>query len=158
MCERGFPLVQGHPLHLPAPTWTRLDKEHEWGKTGAPHDQDVGIGLLTRLRFWQTTCGLAATALLGCAAWRSWWPFATHPAPLRSYAHPSVWQFLLSDRVTLGFVQAVIAALVLYVAASVPALVAGGRWLRAFGTSGLTADDAQDAGKPLPLSKQSLTT
>jgi hypothetical protein len=43
----------------------------------------------------------------------------------------------------------VIAALVLYVAASVPALVAGGRWLRAFGISGLTADDAQDARKTI---------
>lgn len=63
----------------------------------------------------------------------------------RSAKHkdPSLWQFLLSDRVTLGFLRAAIAGLVLYVAISIPALVAGGRWLRGFGTSGLTADDAK---------------
>jgi hypothetical protein len=36
-----------------------------------------------------------------------------------------------------------------FVVASVPALIVGGRWLRGFGTSGLTADEAVDASASL---------
>src|SRR5687767_12580675 len=103
--------------------------------------------LLTSPRSWQTLFGLGAAGLIGLAAWQSWWPFDTEPQKLSAYEDPSIWQFLLSDRVTLGFIRAGVAALVVYVAVSIPALIAGGRWLRAFGTSGLTADDAQDARK-----------
>jgi len=101
------------------------------------------------LRVWQTAAAAVSIVLVGLAAWQGWWPFDTHPKDLSSYNDPSIWQFLLSDRVALGFMKAGIAALVIYIAASIPALVAGGRWLRGFGTSGMTVDDAQDARKTI---------
>lgn len=96
--------------------------------------------MLGKLRFWQTVFGLGAAGLIALAVAWPWWPFNSDSQKLSP--DPSIWQLLLSDRVTLGFVRAGIAALVLYLAVSIPALVAGGRWMRAFGTSGLTADDA----------------
>jgi hypothetical protein len=97
--------------------------------------------MLRTLRFWQTVFGLGAVGLVALAATWPWWPFNSDSQKLSP--DPSIWQFLLSDQVTLGFIRAGIAALVLYLAISIPALVAGGRWMRAFGTSGLTADEAQ---------------
>jgi hypothetical protein len=95
---------------------------------------------------------LAATVVLAAvvvdAAWRHW-PFQSEPKPLAGYEHPTLWQLLLSDRLTVGFVRLAFVALVLFVVASVPALVVAGRWLKTFGTSGLGADDAQDAAKAI---------
>jgi hypothetical protein len=97
------------------------------------------------LRLWQTLAGLATTAALILAAYERWWPFDAQPRIMKSYAKPSVWQLLLSDRLTLGFLRAGLIGLMVYIVVSVVALFLGGRWLRAFGTSGLTADDAQSA-------------
>ena len=76
------------------------------------------------------------------------WPFSALPPRART-DQPSLWQFLLSDRPTLGFVRLALVAAALFVVASIPALVVGGRWLKVFGASGLTADDASDAAAEL---------
>jgi hypothetical protein len=55
---------------------------------------------------------LAAVAAIVVAMWQKWWPFDTTPKPVSSYARPSIWQFLFSDRLTLGLVRIGIAALV----------------------------------------------
>ncbi len=77
----------------------------------------------------------------------SGWPFQSVPKGLSHYKDPTLWQLLFSDRLTVGFVRIAFVALVLYVVASVPALVVAGRWLKTFGTSGLSADEVQDAAK-----------
>ena len=87
----------------------------------------------------------AAVAAVGVAlllAVQSAWPFdASRPSlPER----PSLWQLLLADYVTLGFVRLAFVMLAIFVIASVPALVAGGRWMKSFGTGGLIADDVAD--------------
>ena len=46
--------------------------------------------------------------------------------------------------------------LAVFVIASIPALITGGRWLKGFGTTGLTADDATDATEALDKAKQKL--
>jgi hypothetical protein len=92
--------------------------------------------------------GAAAAALVvaGIFAYTEKWVFATTPTKLNEIAKPSLAQLVLSDRATLGFVRFGIVLLALYAIASVPALIAGGRWLKGFGTSGLTADDALAEG------------
>ena len=100
-------------------------------------------------RLLQHLGACAAVAAAVVAAWQEWWPFDASPEVLSSYDKPSVWQFLFSDRLTLGFARLGLAALVMYLAASVPALIVGGRWLRGFGTSGVTADDAVEARETL---------
>lgn len=66
---------------------------------------------------------------------------------------PSLWFFLLSDSVTLGFVRLGVIAVAVYAIASIPALIMGGRWVKAFGLSGVTADhetkDALDKAQEL---------
>jgi hypothetical protein len=83
---------------------------------------------------------VAASILL--AALRGW-PFGASP-PRLAETKPSLWQLLLADRVTLGFVRLAIVLASVFVVASVPALIVGGRWLRGFGAGGVTADDAAD--------------
>ena len=78
----------------------------------------------------------AAVVLAGAHVW----PFSTTPPPLQP--KPSLWQLLLSDRATLGFARFALVALTLFVIASVPALLVARRWLKAFGTAGLSADEA----------------
>jgi hypothetical protein len=93
----------------------------------------------------------AAVVLAGVivdAALRGW-PFQSAAKPLSDYQDPTLWQLLLSDRLTVGFVRLAFVALVLFVVASVPALVVAGRWLRTFGTSGLGADDAEAGAKTI---------
>ncbi len=63
---------------------------------------------------------------------------------------------MFSDHVTLGFVRLGLALLALFVVASVPALIVGGRWIKAFGTGGLTADDAASANVELENAKKKL--
>lgn len=55
--------------------------------------------------------------------------------------HPTLWQFLLGDRFTLGLVRLGLVALGIYVVVSVPALISASRWLKGFGKDGLAADD-----------------
>jgi hypothetical protein len=81
----------------------------------------------------------AVLAAIVLAATRVW-PFDTTPPPLEP--KPSLSQLLLSDRAILGFARLALVALMLFVIASIPALLVAGRWLKAFGTTGVSADDA----------------
>lgn len=83
--------------------------------------------------------------VLALAGYGQWWPFDESLRPAGSYDEPSIWQFLLSDSTTLGFVRLGIIALALFVIASVPALVVAGRWLKGLGAGGISADDAASA-------------
>jgi hypothetical protein len=82
------------------------------------------------------------------------WPFDASPPKLP--ADPTIWQLMLSDDTTLGFVRLGLVLLTVFVVASVPALIIGGRWLKGFGTTGLTADDAADASQALDDAKAKL--
>jgi len=88
---------------------------------------------------------IAAIVVATIAASRDWWPFDESLAPADSYEDPSIWQYLLSDSTTLGFVRLGLIALVLFIVASVPALVVAGRWMKGLGTGGISADDAASA-------------
>jgi hypothetical protein len=90
-----------------------------------------------------TAAGVGLLALLG------WWPFNTSPAAVSTFAHPTIWQYLLSDRYVLGVLRLGAVALALYLVISIPPLVAAARWAKGFGTSGVTADDAAKASKAL---------
>jgi hypothetical protein len=101
---------------------------------------------------------LAALALVAVTillASNGWWPFDTS-APKLPKNSPSFWQLLLGDRLTLGFVRLGVVMLAVFVIASVPALVVGGRWLKGLGTSGLTADDAAVVAGALDKTKEEL--
>lgn len=90
--------------------------------------------------------GVVAVVLVAVvlAAWQGSGPFqAAPPALRRDEQEPSLWFFLLSDRLTLGFFRLGLIALAVYAIVSIPALIAGGRWVKGFGTSGLSVDDAQ---------------
>jgi hypothetical protein len=100
-----------------------------------------------------TALALVAVTILLAA--NGWWPFDTSPPELPK-RRPSFWQFLLADRLTLGFVRLGVVMLALFVVASVPALIAGGRWLKGAGTSGLTADDAIGATEALVRMEEKL--
>jgi hypothetical protein len=82
------------------------------------------------------------------------WPFDASPPKLP--ADPTIWQLMLSDDTTLGFVRLGLVLLTVFVVARVPALIIGGRWLKGFGTTGLTADDAADASQALDDAKAKL--
>jgi len=103
--------------------------------------------MLVRRRLWTgqrlewAAAGGGVLLALTLALWPSHWPFDARPPGRDS----SVWQFLLSDRVTLGFVRLSVVLLSLFVIASVPALFAAGRWLKGFGVSGVAADESQSA-------------
>jgi hypothetical protein len=98
----------------------------------------VRIGF--RERVVQLVSATAAVALAILLAAQRAWPFDISRPKLP--AKPSLWQLLLSDHVTLGFVRMAVVMLAAFVVASVPALIAGGRWLKSFGAGGLIADDA----------------
>lgn len=94
--------------------------------------------------------GAAVTcAVLAVAAWREWWPFDASPKPVTAYEKPSIWQFLMSDRLTLGFARVLIAGLAIYVAGSVVALMIARRWLRTFGTAGLSTDEVETTSQAI---------
>src|SRR5258706_15607628 len=95
----------------------------------------------------QLLVALALVAISILLALNGWWPFNTSPPALPD--KPSFWQFLLSDHLTLGFIRLGVVMLAVFVIASIPALITGGRWLKGFGTTGLTADDAVDADKAI---------
>ena len=102
----------------------------------------------------QLTFAAAAVVVAILLAAGSAWPFdASRP---KLPAKPSLWQLLLSDHVTLGFVRLAVVMLAAFVVASVPALVAGGRWLKSFGAGGLIADDADDLRRALEATEREL--
>lgn len=90
----------------------------------------------------QIGAAIVLVATVAFAVWRIW-PFDAKPIPFGS--DPSLWQLILSDRITLGFLRLALIALGAFVATSVVALAIAGRWLKGFGTDGLTADDADKA-------------
>jgi hypothetical protein len=102
----------------------------------------------------QLASAAVAVALAILLATQSTWPFdASRP---RLPERPSLWQLLLSDQVRLGFVRLAFVMLAVFVVASVPALVASGRWLKGFGAGGLVADDAADLRSALDETKREL--
>jgi hypothetical protein len=102
----------------------------------------------------QLASASAAVVVVILLAAGSAWPFDASRPKLPS--KPSLWQLLLSDQVTLGFVRLALIMLAIFVIASVPALVAGGRWLRSFGAGGLIADDADDLRRALDATEREL--
>jgi hypothetical protein len=105
-------------------------------------------------RFVQLVSAAAAVVLAIFLAAQSAWPFdASRP---RLPERPSLWQLLLSDHVTLGFVRLAFVMLAVFVIASVPALVVGGRWLKSFGAGGLIADEAADLRGALEATQRDL--
>lgn len=54
----------------------------------------------------------------------------------------SIWQILLSDRATLGFLRLLLAVSALYAVASIAVLVARRRWLQTISTTGIEAESA----------------
>lgn len=84
-----------------------------------------------------SAAGAGVACALTLAVAPGHWPFDQTPP-----AHdPSLWPFLLGDRLTLGFVRLSVVLLSLFVIASVPALFAAGRWMRSLGAGGMSADD-----------------
>jgi hypothetical protein len=110
------------------------------------------------MRWLQRGLALATAGLIIVLAVKQWIPFNTDPKPIEDFRRPSVWQYLLSDRYVLGTVRLAIGAFALYIAISVPALVAAARWVKGFGTSGLTADDADKASDTLEDYEQEMAT
>ena len=96
-----------------------------------------------------STRQLQIAAAVGSAAVAVWlaasdtWVFANAAPTLPD--KPTFWQLLMSEHTTLGFVRLALILTALYAIVSVPALVTGGRWLKGFGSSGFTADDAVQA-------------
>ncbi len=90
---------------------------------------------------FQALGGAAALVAIFVLWDKETWPFNTSPASLG--AKPSLTNYLLADNVTLGFVRLAIVALGAYVIVSAPALMIGGRWLKGFGTGGISVDDAE---------------
>jgi hypothetical protein len=110
----------------------------------------VRIGISERV-VQRVSAAIAVVLAIFLAA-ESAWPFDASRPKLPE--KPSLWQLLLSDHVTLGFVRLAIVMLAVFVVASVPALVAGGRWLKSFGAGGLVADDGADLRRALEASER----
>ena len=102
----------------------------------------------------QLASAAAAVALALLLAAESAWPFDAARPMLPE--KPSLWQLLLSDHVTLGFVRLAFVMLTVFVIASVPALVVGGRWLKSFGAGGFIADEAVDLRGALEATEREL--
>jgi hypothetical protein len=112
----------------------------------------VRVGISERVV--QLVSAAAAVVFAIFLAAQSAWPFdASQP---KVPPKPSLWQLLLSDRVTLGFVRLALVMLAAFVIASVPALAAGGRWLKGFGAAGFIADDAVALRGALEATKREL--
>jgi len=112
----------------------------------------VRIGINERVV--QLASAAAAVVLAILLATESAWPFDASRPELP--AKPSLWQLLLSDHVTLGFVRLAFVMLAIFVIASVPALIAGGRWLKSFGAGGFTADNAAGLRGALQATRREL--
>jgi hypothetical protein len=88
--------------------------------------------------------GIVSAVVLALAAIGRTWPFRSIPVGIEGTGKPSVWQYVLSDRTTLGFVRLTLVFAGLFVIASVIALAVRGRWIRGLG--GLSVDE-KEAGK-----------
>jgi hypothetical protein len=97
------------------------------------------------MKWAQRAIAIAAVGLAALAIERGWWFLDSGPRPISTFDDPSVWQYLFADRTMLGFARLAILALAVYLIASVPALIIGGRWLKAIGAGGASADDAEQA-------------
>jgi hypothetical protein len=90
-------------------------------------------------RVLQEIAALATVVAAFVIGWEGKWVFAkTLPVTKKN---PTFAQQIFSDRATIGFVRFAIVVLALYVIASVPALVVGGRWLFGSRTRRAVADD-----------------
>lgn len=81
---------------------------------------------------------LVVGVLLLILAVKNAWPF-NHPAPGAPPRNPTLWQYLLEDRFTLGLARLALSAGAIYGVLSVLGLIAQNRWLRNF--LGLKVDD-----------------
>jgi hypothetical protein len=115
--------------------------------SSAPHEISAERPFWTSSRVQRAAAMVAVIATVILAMLANWWPFHSAPRAVQTYQDPSVWQFVLSDRTTLGFVRLAVVALALFVIASVPALVLAGRWLKGLSAGGISADDAEDASE-----------
>jgi hypothetical protein len=77
-------------------------------------------------------------------AWRGQeWPFDSSPKTIDEFDSPSIWQYLFSDSITLGYARLAIAFGSLFLVVSVTALAVAGRWISGFG--GLSVDEKESA-------------
>jgi hypothetical protein len=116
-------------------------------------------GLMRRVLRWcrrvkvKTWQRLVALAVLGVVVWlafdKSHWPFKDEPQEVATMEDPSFWDYLLADRLTLGFVRLALVAFATFVLLSTVALVLAGRWMKGFSSSGMAADDAESASVAL---------
>lgn len=81
-----------------------------------------------------------AVVVFAVAGWTAVWMFR-----IRGPASGPIWNIILKDRATLGFVRAALVMLAVYTIGSLAALLAGGRWIRSVGKSGLEIDAAEPA-------------
>ena len=92
----------------------------------------------------QELAALATVVAAFVLGWDGKWVFAKTLTVTKK--NPTFAQQIFSDRATIGFVRFAIVMLALYVIASVPALVVGGRWLFASGTRRAVVDEATADG------------
>jgi hypothetical protein len=92
-----------------------------------------------RRRRTEIVSGIGTVVLAFVLAVSGVWPFARPRLPDEDAA---IWEVLVYDGAVLGFLKLALVMLSLYGIASVPALVAGGRWAKGLGASGVIADDA----------------
>ena len=109
---------------------------------------------LFQRRTLQLLAALAAVGASAVLAYLEYWPFDASPRAVDGVRDPSVWQYLVGDRVTLGYARLTLVALAVYLLASVPALIVGGRWMKTVGTSGLGADEAEEVKETVQESKE----
>lgn len=86
------------------------------------------------------------------------WPFDSAPPKVGPDAQPSLAQYFLADTVTLGFVRLAIVFLAGFVLVSIPALIVDSRWIKGFGTAGLTTDEAREASEVVTGLRELLAT
>jgi hypothetical protein len=112
------------------------------------------VRIAVRERAVQLATAVAAVTGAILLAAQSIWPFDARRRDLPP--RPSLWQLLLSDHVTLGFVRLAVVMLATFVVASVPALAVSDRWLKSFGAAGLIADDAAGLRSALEATEREL--
>jgi hypothetical protein len=103
--------------------------------------------------------GITAAAIvvlvLGLAVRGRDWPFDSYPRTIEHFESPSVWQYLFSERFTLGYVRLAIVFASLFLVASVTALAVSGRWMSGFG--GLSVDEKESAEDHISALEEQLT-
>jgi hypothetical protein len=77
--------------------------------------------------------GAVCGGVLALAIWGRTWPFRSLPNGIEGEEHPSIWQYLLGDRTTLGFIRLGLVFASVFLIASVVALSLAGRWMSDFG-------------------------